>query len=242
MMDFLFPLGLAISSGAIIALLKIIAIDIILSGDNAVVIAMATRSLPKDLQNKAIFWGTAGAVILRILFAAIIVYLLKIPYVHLIGGILLLWIAYKVLVEEEGEADIKAHTGLGQAIGTIILADAVMSLDNVVAVAGAAHGHIGMIALGVFISIPIMIFGSKLIVKVLEKYRWIAYIGSGILAYTAGEMIVRDHQFMDLLNIHEGPFTYLITIGLTAAVLLIGFLVNKRGSEDKQEHRVHQVN
>ena len=94
-MDFLFPLGLAISTGAIIALLKIIAIDVILSGDNAIVIAMATRRLPKDLQNKAIFWGTAGAVILRILFAAVIVYLLQIPFVHLIGGILLLWIAYQ---------------------------------------------------------------------------------------------------------------------------------------------------
>ncbi|MBV6684847.1 TerC family protein [Rossellomorea sp. RS05] len=223
-------MDLSFSSEAIIALLKIIAIDIILSGDNAVVIAMATRRLPKDLQNKAIFWGTGGAVILRILFAAIIVYLLKIPYVHLLGGILLLWIAYNVLVEDEGDADIKSHSKLGQAIGTIILADAVMSLDNVVAVAGAAHGHIGMIALGVFISIPIMIFGSKLIVKVLEKYRWIAYLGSGILAYTAGEMIVGDEKFMKFLNLHEGPATMTITIALTIAILLIGFLVNKRRS------------
>ncbi|NQD64485.1 TerC family protein [Bacillus haikouensis] len=241
-MDFLFPLGLAISSGAVIALLKIIAIDIILSGDNAIVIAMATRGLPKELQNKAIFWGTAGAVILRILFAAIIVYLLKIPFVHLIGGILLLWIAYKVLVEEEGEADIKSHTGMKQAITTIILADAVMSLDNVVAVAGAAHGHLGMIALGVFISIPIMIFGSKAIVKVLEKYRWIAYLGAGILAYTAGEMIVGDHQFMNLLNIHHGPATYVISFGLTAAVLLIGYLVNKKSAGSVSEERLHEAN
>ncbi|WP_374056190.1 TerC family protein [Rossellomorea sp. FM04394] len=231
-MDILFPLGLAISSGAIIALLKIIAIDIILSGDNAIVIAMATRGLPKEHQNRAIFWGTAGAVILRIFFAAIIVYLLKIPYVHLIGGVLLLWIAYKVLVEGEEEANIKSHTGLRQAITTIIIADAVMSLDNVVAVAGAAHGHIGMIALGVFISIPIMIFGSKAIVRVLEKYRWIAYLGAGILAFTAGEMIVRDEKFLDLLNIHHGPITYAITIGLTAAVLLVGYLINKRAEAD----------
>jgi YjbE family integral membrane protein len=240
-MDFLFPLGLAISSGAIIALLKIIAIDIILSGDNAIVIAMATRGLPKEHQNRAIFWGTAGAVILRIFFAAIIVYLLKIPYVHLIGGVLLLWIAYKVLVEGEEEANIKSHTGLRQAITTIIIADAVMSLDNVVAVAGAAHGHIGMIALGVFISIPIMIFGSKAIVRVLEKYRWIAYLGAGILAFTAGEMIVSDHKFMNLLNIHHGPITYAITIGLTAAVLLVGYLVNKR-AEAAHNGNVEQYN
>ena len=227
-MDFLFPLGLAISSGAIIALLKIIAIDIILSGDNAIVIAMATRGLPKEHQNRAIFYGTAGAVILRIFFAAIIVYLLKIPYVHLIGGVLLLWIAYKVLVEGEEEANIKSHSGLKQAITTIIIADAVMSLDNVIAVAGAAHGHIGMIALGVFISIPIMIFGSKAIVRMLEKYRWIAYLGSGILAYTAGEMIVSDKKFLDLINLHHGLVTTIITIVLTISVLLAGFLVNQK--------------
>ncbi|MEI2666172.1 TerC family protein [Rossellomorea sp. LJF3] len=243
-MDFLFPLGLAISTGAIIALLKIIAIDIILSGDNAIVIAMATRRLPKDLQNKAIFWGTAGAVILRIFFAAIIVYLLQIPYVHLIGGILLLWIAYQVLVEDEEEANIKSHTGLRQAIMTIIVADAAMSLDNVVAVAGAAHGHIGMIALGVFISIPIMIFGSKAIVKILEKYRWIAYLGAGILAYTAGEMIVSDKKFLDLINLHHGTITTIITIGLMILVLLLGYLANKRtqSKSNSQRKNVQQYN
>ncbi|WP_456273730.1 TerC family protein [Bacillus sp. AK031] len=236
-MDFLFSAGFIVSSGAIVALLKIIAIDIILSGDNAIVIAMATKNLPKDLQNKAIFFGTAGAVILRILFAAIIVYLLQIPYVHLIGGVLLLWIAYKVLVEEEEEADIKSHTGLKQAITTIIIADAVMSLDNVVAVAGAAHGNINMIALGVLISIPIMIFGSKAIVRLLEKYRWIAYIGSGILAWTAGEMIMADKQFLALLDMSHSPYTYLIILFLTAAVLLAGFLVNKKHTrESVQAH------
>ncbi|BCB02730.1 TerC family protein [Bacillus sp. KH172YL63] len=235
-MDFLFPLGLAISSGAIIALIKIIAIDIILSGDNAIVIAMATRRLPKDLQNKAIFWGTAGAVILRIFFAAIIVYLLQIPYVHLIGGVLLLWIAYQVLVEGEEETNIQSHSGLKQAIITIVIADAAMSLDNVVAVAGAAHGHIGMIALGVFISIPIMIFGSKAIVKMLERYRWIAYLGAGILAYTAGEMIVSDEKFLNLINLEHGPVTTAITLLLTVAILLTGYLVNKRAGSDHREN------
>ncbi len=233
-MDFSFPMGLAISSGSLLVLLKIIAIDIILSGDNAVVIAMATRSLPKEHQNKAIFWGTGGAVILRILFAAVIVYLLKIPFVHLIGGILLVWIAYQVLVEDEEDADVKAHSGLFQAIGTIILADAVMSLDNVVAVAGAAHGHIVMIAIGVFISIPIMIFGAKVIMRLMEKFRWIAYIGSGILAWTAGQMIVGDKKFLDLLDLSHGLITNVIKIGITIAVLLIGFLVNKKSSDSSK--------
>lgn len=227
-MDVLSILGLAISSGATIALLKIIAIDIILSGDNAVVIAMATRNLPKDQQNKAIFWGTAGAVILRVLFAAIIVYLLKIPYVNLIGGVLLLFIAYKVLIEEEGEAHIKSSNGLMPAIGTIIMADAVMSLDNVVAVAGAADGHIGMIALGVAISIPIMIFGSKFIVKAMNRYAWIAYVGAGILAWTAGEMMMKDKGFTDFMHIHHGPVSYGIVAFLTVFILGAGYLKNKR--------------
>lgn len=227
-MDMLMILGLAISSGAAIALLKIIAIDIILSGDNAVVIAMATRNLPKDQQNKAIFWGTAGAVILRILFAAIIVYLLKIPFVNVIGGVLLLFIAYKVLVEEEGEAHVKSSNGIMAAIGTIIMADAVMSLDNVVAVAGAADGHIGMIALGVLISIPIMIFGSKFIVKAMNRFSWIAYIGAGILAWTAGEMVFKDKGLTNFLHIEHGPVTYLIAAVLTILVLGLGYAKNKK--------------
>ncbi|MCC3358437.1 TerC family protein [Bacillus sp. REN16] len=227
-MDMLTILGLAISSGATIALLKIIAIDIILSGDNAVVIAMATRNLPKEQQNKAIFWGTGGAVILRILFAAIIVYLLKIPFVNVIGGILLLFIAYKVLVEEEAEAHVKSTNGIMAAIGTIIMADAVMSLDNVVAVAGAADGHIGMIALGVLISIPIMIFGSKFIVKAMNKYAWIAYVGAGILAWTAGEMVFKDEGLTNFLHIEHGPVTYIIAAIITILVLGLGYYKNKK--------------
>lgn len=221
-------LGITVSSAAMIALLKIIAIDIVLSGDNAIVIAMATRNLPKEQRNKAILWGTGGAVLLRILFAIIIVWLLTIPYVNLIGGALLLWIAYKVLVGGEEDANISAHSGLMKAIGTIIMADVVMSLDNVVAVAGAADGHIVMIALGVAISIPIMIFGSKFIVKMMDKYSWISYIGSGILAWTAGEMILRDKHVIDLLGFSHGPLAYVIIVSLTALVLFGGYITNKR--------------
>lgn len=197
-------LGIELTSESIIALLKIIAIDIVLSGDNAIVIAMATKGLPKHQQNKAIAIGTGGAVILRILFAILIVYLLQIPFVHLIGGVLLLWIAYHVLVDDEPEANIKSSGTMAKAVGTIILADAVMSLDNVVAIAGAANGHIGMIALGVLISIPIMIFGSKLIVRVMDEYKWIAYVGAGILAWTAGQMITGDAFMMNWLNLNNG--------------------------------------
>jgi YjbE family integral membrane protein len=234
-MDAFHTLGFVISSGALIALLKIIAIDIILSGDNAIVIAMATRRLPKHQQNKAIFWGTAGAVILRILFAAIIVFLLKIPFVNLIGGLLLLWIAYKVLVESEEEANIQSHDRLFKAIWTIILADAVMSLDNVIAVAGASDGHIGMIAFGVAISIPIMIFGSKAIVRMMEKYAWIAYAGSGILAWTAGEMIMKDKYLANLLHVPHGPVAYAIIAGLTIFVLAAGYAKNKKAETENKK-------
>jgi YjbE family integral membrane protein len=220
--------GITITSAAMIALLKIIAIDIVLSGDNAIVIAMASRNLPPEQRNKAILWGTAGAVILRILFAIIIVWLLKIPYVTLIGGVLLLWIAYKVLVGGEEDVNISSHNSLMKAIGTIIVADAIMSLDNVVAVAGAADGHVLMIAIGVAISIPIMIFGSKFIVKAMDKYSWIGYVGSGILAWTAGEMILKDKQLAEFINIPSGIVTYLIIAAITALTLVLGYLANKR--------------
>ena len=234
-MENLFPtLSVAVSSGALIALLKIILIDIILSGDNAVVIAMATRSLPKELQNKAILWGTIGAVILRIALAAVIVYLLQIPYVNLMGGALLLWIAYKVLVEEEEDANIKSYNSLFKAVQTIIIADAVMSLDNVVAVAGAAHGHIGMIALGVVISIPIMIFGSKFIVKAMEKYAWIAYAGAGILSWTAGEMILKDKSLNNLIDMPHGAISYAILMVVTALILAAGYFKNQSNTKESE--------
>src|SRR5690606_2115404 len=117
--------------------------------------------------------------------------------VNLIGGALLLYIAYKVLIGDEDDAEVSAHSGLMKATGTIIMADVVMSLDNVVAVAGAANGHVFMIAIGVAISIPIMIFGSKFIVRVMNKYSWIGYVGSGILAWTAGEMILKEKHVVD---------------------------------------------
>ncbi|HEY4601335.1 MAG TPA: TerC family protein [Cerasibacillus sp.] len=214
-----------------IALLTIIAIDIVLSGDNAIVIAMATRKLPKKQQNKAILFGTAGAVFLRILFAAIIVYLLKLPYVHLVGGLLLLWIAYQLLVEQEDTSSnttIQASNSLFRAFTTIIMADVVMSLDNVVAVAGAAKGHVGLIVIGVMISIPIMIFGSKLIVRVMDKYPWISYVGAGILAWTAGEMITQDSLIINLFSLDRTLEIYGVIVFITIAVLGLGYVKNRK--------------
>lgn len=223
--------GIEFTTESMIALLTIIAIDIVLSGDNAIVIAMATRKLPKKQQNKAILFGTAGAVFLRILFAAIIVYLLKLPYVHLIGGLLLLWIAYQLLVEKEDTSPtttIQASNSLFRAFMTIIMADIVMSLDNVVAVAGAAKGHVGLIVIGVMISIPIMIFGSKLIVRVMDKYPWISYVGAGILAWTAGEMITQDSLIINLFSLDRTLEIYGVIVFITIAVLGLGYVKNRK--------------
>jgi len=221
-------LGIEFTQESFMALLKIIAIDIVLSGDNAIVIAMATKRLPKYQQNKAIIIGTSGAVLLRVILAMIVVYLLQIPFVHLFGGALLLFIAYNVLVEKKTEKPIVSSNGLSKAVWTIIIADAVMSLDNVVAIAGAANGHVVMIAIGVAISIPIMIFGSKLIVRIMETYRWIAYVGAGILAWTAGEMIMQEAFIVHLLHLDQKAFMYAIIAGLTAFILLIGYLKNSK--------------
>jgi YjbE family integral membrane protein len=217
------------SADTLLTLLKVIAIDLILSGDNAVVIAMATRRLPEKNRNKAIYLGTGFAIVLRILFAVVIAMLLKIPLVHFFGGLLLLFIAYKVLVNHGVEDNsVTAKDSIVGAVGTIIAADAVMSLDNVVAVAGASGGNLIILALGVLISIPIMVFGSKLIVRVMEKYSWIAYIGSGILAWTAGELIIGDEKIMDWLNIQQGPIIYGFAVIVTILLLGIAYWRNKK--------------
>src|SRR5699024_8152 len=150
------------------------------------------KRLPKYQQNKAIIIGSSGADILRVILVVIVVFLLQIPFVPFFGGALLLFIASYLLVEYSTEMRIVSSNGLSNAVWTMIIAVAVMSLDNVVAIAGAANGHVVMIAIGVAISIPIMIFGSKLIVRIMETYRWIAYVGAGILAWTAGEMIMQE--------------------------------------------------
>lgn len=174
------------------ALLSIIFIDLVLAGDNAVVIGMSARKLPKEQQKQAIMWGTAGAVAIRILATVLVVYLLKVPYLLAIGGLLLIWIAYKLLVQEDEHGDIKAGNTIWASVRTIIIADAAMGLDNVIAVAGAAHGSILLVALGLVISIPIVVWGSTLFINLLDKFPWIVYVGSAVLAYTAAKMITHE--------------------------------------------------
>ncbi|WP_289142550.1 TerC family protein [uncultured Brevibacillus sp.] len=213
------------------ALLAIIAIDIILSGDNAVVIAMAARLLPKEQQKKAVFIGTFGAIALRILFAAIVVWLIKIPFLQAVGGILLVIVAYKLIAEEEGDANIKAGTTLAGAVGTIIYSDALMSLDNVIAVAGVGHGDIILIAIGVLVSIPIILLGSTIILKAIEKFPIITYIGSGVLAWTAAGMMVHDRILSNYIPTTVGT---IVCIVVTIGVVLAGWLRNRKAANEQE--------
>ncbi|SEN46594.1 TerC family protein [Lihuaxuella thermophila] len=173
------------------ALVSIVIIDLVLAGDNAIVIGLAARNLPKQQQKKVIWWGTAGAIVMRALATLAVVWLLKIPGLLLIGGLILIWIAYKLLVEEK-EHEVEAVDNMWAAIRTIVIADTVMGLDNVLAVAGAAHNSYLLVVLGLLISVPIIVWGSTLFLKLMEKYPVIIYIGSGVLAFTAAKMIVDD--------------------------------------------------
>lgn len=209
-------------------ILSIIVLNLVLSGDNAVVIALATRKLPATSQNKAIVIGTAGAVILRILLMLIAVELLTVPYVKIVGAILLFYIAYDLLKSNGEEAEVKSETTLLSAIRTIIIADLVMSLDNVLAIAGVADGHFLLAVLGLIISIPIVIFGSQIILKLMDRFPWLIWIGALLIAYTAGTMLVEDNFIHHLLRgLSNGHI-----VSLAACVFLAGmyFLFNRKKS------------
>jgi YjbE family integral membrane protein len=183
-----------------VGLAKIIGVNIILSGDNAVVIALAARSLPPKQQKLAIFWGAGAAIVLRILLTLFAVALLALPWLKLIGSLLLFWIGIKLLVPEDGDDDIAASDHLLTAIKTILIADLVMSLDNVIAVAAAAQGSVILLVLGLAISIPLVIFGATLLVKAMERYPVIITIGAGLIGWVAGEMIVADLALQNWLT------------------------------------------
>jgi YjbE family integral membrane protein len=176
------------------ALGSIILANILLSGDNAVVIALAARSLPPQQQKKAIFWGSAAAIVMRVVLTIIALEMLKWPYLKIIGGLLLLYIGVTLLLEEEDENGGESHSSAGMlvAIRTILVADLVMSLDNVIAVAAAAKGDIPLLIIGLGISIPLIIFGSTLLLKVMDRFPIIITAGAALLGYLAGEMVLTD--------------------------------------------------
>jgi YjbE family integral membrane protein len=225
------------------ALLAIILIDLVLAGDNAIVIALAARNLPSHLQKKAIVWGTVGAIVVRSAMTVGVVWLLKIPGLMLVGGLGLLWIAYKLLADQgDKEHDGPVASTFWGAMKTIVVADALMGIDNVLGVAGAAHGSFDLVVIGLLVSIPIVVFGSTLVLKLVERYPVIINIGSAVLAFTAAKMIVSE-QWLD--GIYGGPgsppeartlqlvaewATYLISV---AGVLGAGWWVTRRARSNR---------
>ena len=216
------------------ALLAIVVIDLVLAGDNAIVIAMAARNLPAHLQKKAIVWGAVGAIAVRSAMTLAVVYLLKIPGLMLIGGLLLVWIAYKLLTPAKDDADGhgNASTSFWGAMKTIVIADAVMGLDNVLAVAGASHGSYVLVVLGLLISIPIVIWGSTQILKLVERYPSITYIGAGVLAWTAAKMMISEPMLKEMQLFQNPAFGYAVQALVIFGVLFGGFMKSRLALEE----------
>lgn len=235
------------------ALLAIVVIDLVLAGDNAIVIAMAARNLPAHLQKKAIVWGAVGAIAVRSAMTLAVVYLLKIPGLMLIGGLLLVWIAYKLLApaKDESGSHGNASTSFWGAMKTIVIADAVMGLDNVLAVAGASHGSYVLVVLGLLISVPIVIWGSTQILKLVERFPSITYLGAGVLAWTAAKMMIAEPVVQELQLFQNHALEYTVQALVVLGVLLGGFMKSRLALEeaiapvvvdpeafDKQSHNV----
>ncbi|SKA39861.1 integral membrane protein, YjbE family [Enhydrobacter aerosaccus] len=200
------------------SLWKIIVANVILSGDNAVVIALASHNLEEKYRRPAILLGSLGAIVMLIAFCALVNYLLTVPYLKLVGGLLLLWIGIKLLAEEEEEGSkIKAHGTLLAAVGTISLANTVMSLDNAIAMAAAAHGDMTMIAIGLVVSVPVIMLGASIISTILDRFPWVAVIGAGLIGWIAGDVMASDGR-VDQVDA-GGKLMEVVTPGSSAAWL-----------------------
>ena len=212
---------------------KIVLIDLALAGDNALVIALAVRTLPKRQQFLGRIWGTVGAVGLRLLFIAIVSYLLGIPLLQVVGGLLLIWIAIKLVrqSEEAGEGSAKAGTTLLEAIWIIIVADVIMSLDNVIGVAGAAEGDLRLVVFGIALSIPIVVWGSGVLATLMSRYQWIILIAGGILGEVAGKMILYDHFVVNRLGAAPSLVEWGVRLGLAGGIVLVGWITTRRRAQ-----------
>ena len=217
-----------------VGLLQIIGVNIVLSGDNAVVIALACRSLPPQLQKKAIFWGSAAAIVMRVILTLLAVELLRLPYLKLAGAALLLWIGIKLLVPEGEDGDGHDTSGnLMAAIKTVLIADLVMSLDNVLAVAAAAKGSMVLLIAGLLISIPLIIVGATLLIKLMERFPVIIVIGAGLIGWVAGEMTVTDPSIKDWI---DANMAFLHTVAPAAGVVLVILVGKLLAKKVEREH------
>jgi len=212
-----------------VALGQIIIVNIMLSGDNAVVIALASRSLPPQQQRMAIIFGSVGAIVLRVILTFFAVMLLTLPFLKLVGGAALLWIGAGLLSSDDDEGDLQAHSNLGAAIRTIIIADFIMSLDNVLGVAAAAKGNTVLLVLGLAISIPLIIYGSKLILGLMGRFPIIITLGAALLGWVAGEMLVDDSSVSGWINTNAHFMHLAIPVLCTIGVVLVGKWMGARG-------------
>ncbi|WP_243237010.1 TerC family protein [Heliobacterium chlorum] len=215
-----------------LAVATIIFIDLILSGDNAILIALACRNLPVNQQRKGIIWGTAGAVSLRLILGSMTIYLLKVPLLQALGALFLGWIAVKLIIPGDHQEKVEAPNRLWHAVRTIIVADAVMSLDNVIALAGTAHGRPGLLWFGLVVSIPLVVYGSRLLLSLMPLWPWLPYAGSTILGWTAGEMLCKDPLLNELSgNLLVSPFLLggkVVGILFAGTVLAIGWFIQRK--------------
>ena len=222
------------------ALAAIIVIDLVLAGDNAIVIALAARNLNPKLRKQAIIWGTVGAIAMRAGMTVVVVWLLKVPGLMLFGGAMLLWIAYRLLVPSQHGGDgheVKAATGFWAAMSTIVIADVMMGLDNVLAVAGAAHGSYLLVVLGLIISIPIVVWGSQLVLKLIDRFPGIVYLGAAVLLFTAAKMIT-DEPVVKASLADEQALKAWVYGALVVGVLALAFLRNGFRKQDELEARL----
>lgn len=207
----------------LLAVGSIIILDLVLGGDNAVVIALASRDLPQTIRKKAIYVGTAGALAVRLLMTFLAVWLLTVPFLQAIGGLALIPIAIKLLKPTEDETEISSCENFWTAIKTIIVADVAMGIDNVLAVAGAAEGHFGLVVIGLLVSVPIIVWGSQLIGALMQKYPSFIFVGAGILGWTAGSMIIHDKIIGRYIANTMAGFEYIVPILVAGSILAIGY-------------------
>ncbi len=227
------------------AVLQIIIIDILLGGDNAVVIALACRNLPHHQRMKGILWGTAGAIVLRVVLIAFAVVLLQVPFLKLVGGVLLLWIGVKLLLPEaeDEHGNVASATTLWSAVKTIIVADFVMSLDNVIAIAGAAQQadpdhQMGLVIFGLLVSIPLIVWGSTLVLKLIERYPVVVTLGGALLGWIAGGMMITDPIAVRLIGSEPAePLKYAVEIAGALFVVVLGKTIGARRRSAAQTDR-----
>lgn len=209
-------------------LTEILIINLVLSGDNAVVIAMASKNLPLKQRKRAVWWGAMGAVVLRCILTWVAVILLKIPFIHAAGGLLLAAIALKLLLPQEEHSRVSGAGSMWKAVQTILAADFIMSLDNVLAIAALANGDLSILVIGIAISIPIVVWGSNLIADWLQRLPILTYAGAGILGFTAGDMVLKDPQFGPLLAAAAPRLSEVVPIFLAGLIILFGWFKKSR--------------